>query len=145
MFTNNPQETFVAIHNNQIIGFIRSFPCTGMFKDLNYAPGEYEYITSHKVEELSFEQRRKWQFMCFKMHDLETFHSHVGPFGILPEYHGMGVGSLLMEDYFSRLEGVPSNLETFNPGTARFYEKRGYEVVATEDLLGVTGYWLLRE
>ena len=80
--------------------------------------------------------------MCFKMHDLETFHSHVGPFGVLPEYHGMGVGSLLMEDYFSRLEGVPSYLETFNTGTARFYEKRGYEVVATEDLLGVTGYWM---
>ena len=51
----------------------------------------------------------------------------------------------MMEDYFSRLDGVPSFLETFSPGTAIFYEDRGYEVVATEDLLGVTGYWMLRE
>jgi hypothetical protein len=57
----------------------------------------------------------------------------------------MGIGSLLMEDYFSRIDDTPSFLETFSPETARFYEKRGYEVVSREDLLGVTGYWMLRE
>jgi len=145
MFTNNPQETFVALNNEKIVGFFRSFPCTGMLKDLYYSPGEYEYISSNRIEELSFEQRRKWQFMCFKEHDLDTPHSHVGPFGVLPEYHGRGVGSLLMENYFSRLEGAPSFLETFSSGTVKFYEKRGYEVVAKEDLLEVIGYWMLRK
>lgn len=145
MFTNNPQETFVALQNGKIIGFIRSFPCTGVAKNLNYSPGEYEYITSHKIEDLSFEQRRKWQFMTIKEHDLHTLHSHVGPFGVLPEFHGRGVGSMLMEDYFSRLECVPSYLETFSPKTAKFYEKRGYKLVAIDDLLGMKGYWMLRE
>lgn len=43
------------------------------------------------------------------------------------------------------LEDIPSFLETFDIRTLKFYEKRGYELVASDDLLGVKGYWLLRE
>ena len=145
MYTNNPRETFVAIHEGRIIGYIRSFPCTGLFEGLSYSEGEYEYITSHEIEELSVEQRRKWWLMTMKRHDLDTPHSHVGPFGVLPEFQGRGVGSRLMEDYFSRLKGVPSYLETFTATNARFYEKRGYELILTDEVLGVKGYWLLRD
>lgn len=144
MYSNNPQETFVALHNGIIIGFIRSFPCTGLFKDLSYSEGEYEYITSHKIEDLSFEQRRKWWLMTMKSHDLDIPHSHVGPFAVLPEFQGKGVGSKLMEDYFSRLEGV-SYLETFTATNARFYEKRGYKLIETDEVLGMKGYWLRRD
>ena len=145
MYNNNPQEIFVAIHEEKIIGFIRSFPCTGLFKDLSYSEGEHEYITSHEIEELSIEQRRKWWLMTMKRHDLDTPHSHVGPFGVLPEFQGRGVGSKLIENYFSRLKGVPSYLETFTATNARFYEKRGYELIVTERVLGMKGYWLLRD
>lgn len=144
MYSNNPQETFVALHNGIIIGFIRSFPCTGLFKDLSYSEGEYEYITSHKIEDLSFEQRRKWWLMTMKSHDLDIPHSHVGPFAVLPEFQGKGVGSKLMEDYFSRLEGV-SYLETFTATNARFYEKRGYKLIETDEVLGMKGYWMRRD
>jgi GNAT superfamily N-acetyltransferase len=145
MYTNNPQDTFVAVHEGKIIGFIRSFPCTGLFKDLSYSEGEHEYIKSHEIEELTMEQRRKWWLMTMKKHDLDTPHNHVGPFGVLPEFQGRGVGSKLIEDYFSRLEGVPSYLETFMATNARFYKKRGYELIVTDDVLGMKGYWLLRE
>ena len=145
MYNNNPQETFVAIHEEKIIGFIRSFPCTGLFKDLSYSAGEHEYITSHEIEELSIEQRRKWWLMTMKRHDLDTPHSHVGPFGVLPEFQGRGVGSKLIENYFSRLKGDPSYLETFTATNARFYEKRGYELMVTDEVLGMKGYWLLRD
>lgn len=144
MYSNNPQETFVALHNGIIIGFIRSFPCTVLFKDLSYSEGEYEYITSHKIEDLSFEQRRKWWLMTMKSHDLDIPHSHVGPFAVLPEFQGKGVGSKLMEDYFSRLDGV-SYLETFTATNARFYEKRGYKLIETDEVLGMKGYWLRRD
>ncbi len=144
MYTNNPQETFVAIHEGKIIGFIRSFPCTGLFRDVSYSEGEYKYITSHEIEELSVEQRRKWWLMSMKEHDLDSPHSHVGPFGVIPEFQGRGVGSKLIEDYFFRLEGVHSYLETFTVTNARFYEKRGYELIVTDDVLGMKGFWLLR-
>ena len=31
-------------------------------------------------------------------HDLDIPHSHVGPFGVLSEFQGKGVGSMLIED-----------------------------------------------
>jgi len=145
IYTNNPKETFVALHNEEIIGFIRSFPCTGLFKDLSYSEDEYEHIINSEIWELSGEQRRKWWLMAMKEHDLQTPHSHVGPFGVLPEYQGKGVGSMLIEDYFSRLGGVPSYLETFTSPNAHFYVKRGYRLVASDTVLGMKGYWLLRE
>jgi GNAT superfamily N-acetyltransferase len=145
MYTKNPQETFVAVHKGKIIGFIRSFPCTGLFKNLSYSEGEYEYITGHEIEDLSFEQRRKWWLMTMKSHDLDTLHSHVGPYAVLPEFQGRGVGTRLMEDYLSRLEGGPSYLETFTATNARFYEKRGYKLIVTDEVLGMKGYWLLHD
>ncbi|MBD3206593.1 GNAT family N-acetyltransferase [Candidatus Bathyarchaeota archaeon] len=145
MYTINPQETYVAVHGDRIIGFIRSFPCTGLFKELAYDEGEYEQVTSKQVWELPADLRRKWWLMTMKKHDLQTPHSHVGPFGVLPEYQGKGIGSMLMKDYFERLDGVPSYLETFTSVNAGFYVKRGYRLICKDSVLGMTGYWLLRE
>jgi GNAT superfamily N-acetyltransferase len=80
-----------------------------------------------------------------KKHDLQVPHSHVGPFGVLPEYQGKGIGSMLMEDYFGRLDGVPSYLETFTSVNASFYLKRGNRLIVEDSVLGMTGYCLLRE
>lgn len=145
MYTNNPQENFVAVHEDRVIGFIRSFPCTGLFKSLSYEKGEYEEIIGKHIWELSVEQRRKWWLMSMKEHDLQTPHSHVGPFAVLPEFQGKGVGSMLMDDYLNRLDGSPSFLETFTSVNAHFYVKRGYRFVVSDTVLGMTGYWLLRE
>jgi GNAT superfamily N-acetyltransferase len=145
MYTNNPQETYVAVDEDSIIGFIRSFPCTSLFKELAYDEGEYEQVTSKQVWELPADLRRKWWLMTMKKHDLQTPHSHVGPFGVLPEYQGKGIGSMLMKDYFERLDGVPSYLETFTLVNAGFYVKRGYRLICKDSVLGMTGYWLLRE
>jgi hypothetical protein len=50
-----------------------------------------------------------------------------------------------MRDYFSRLEGVPSYLETFTSSNASFYEKRGYKLIETDEVLGVKGYFMRRD
>jgi hypothetical protein len=86
MYTNSPQETFVAVYKEKIIGLIRSFPCTGVFKDLSYSEGEYEHFTNSKLEDLAPEQRRKWWYMTMKINDLKTPHTHVGPFAVLSDY-----------------------------------------------------------
>ena len=141
MYTNNPQETYVASHNDKIVGLIRSFPCLGLFKQLEYADGEHEHILQNRIEDLTHEQRQKWWLMTMKKHDLQVPHSHVGPFAVLPEYQGKGVGSLLFEDYLGRTKGT-LYLETFTDSNAGFYQKRGYTLIETDDVLGMKGYFL---
>jgi predicted N-acetyltransferase YhbS len=79
-----------------------------------------------------------------KNHDLTIPHSHVGPFAVLSEFQGKGVGSKLIEDYFSRLQGT-SYLETYTAENAKFYEKRGYKLIEVDELLGMKGYWMRRD
>jgi predicted N-acetyltransferase YhbS len=79
-----------------------------------------------------------------KLNDLKIPHTHVGPFAVLPEYQGRGIGSKLFENYLSRLEGT-SYFETFAPNTARFYRKRGHTLIKTDEALGIKGYWLRRD
>ena len=146
MYVDWPQETFVAVHEGRVIGSLRSTPCTGNYHSGDsYSEGEYEYIINHKIEELSIEQRWKWCNMTCGSHDIDIPHSHVGPGAVLPIFQGIGVGSMLMEDYFSRLGGVVSFLETFQESNARFYENRGYRVVADDFVLGLKGYWMIRD
>jgi predicted N-acetyltransferase YhbS len=144
MYTNNPQDTFVALIEDKIVGLIRSFPCTGLFKDLSYSEGEYEHIIRNKIENLTQEQRRKWWLMTMKKHDLQILHTHVGPFAVLPNYQGMGIGSKLFQNYLSRLKGT-SYFETFTEENAHFYVKRGHKIIAVDEVLGIKGYWLRRD
>ena len=144
MYTNNPQDTFVALHDGKIVGLIRSFPCTGVFKDLSYSEGEYEQIIGNKIENLTQEQRRKWWLMTMKKHDLRTPHTHVGPFAVLPDYQGKGIGSKLFQNYLCRLKGT-SHFETFTEENANFYEKRGHKIVTVDEVLGIKGYWVRRD
>lgn len=145
MFADWPQETFVAVHDGRVIGCIRSHHCTGdRYSWVSCTEEEYEYIINQKIK-LSVEQRWKWLEKTCEGYDPIIPHSHVGPIAVLPELQGKGVGSRLMMDYFSRLNGGVSFLETFQESNARFYEKCGYRVTATNYILGLKGYWLIRD
>jgi ribosomal protein S18 acetylase RimI-like enzyme len=149
LYTNNPQETFVAVHEGKIVGVIRSVPCSGedFLPNFSLSKEEYTRIASLKVEYLSFEERYKWWMMTWKKHDPATPHSHVGPVAISPEFQGQGIGSQLMRDYHARLDriGTPSYLETTKPMNVRFYEKNGYEIIETEYALGFEHYFMWRD
>jgi predicted N-acetyltransferase YhbS len=79
-----------------------------------------------------------------KKNDLKTSHTHMGPFAVLPEYQGKGVGSKLFQNYLSKLKGI-SCFETFTEENAHFYEKRGHKIVTVDEVLGIKGYWLRRD
>ena len=94
---------------------------------------------------MSIGQRWKWVKKACESHDLDTSHSHVGSIAVLSMFQGKGVGSMLLEDYFSRLDGGVSFLETFTESNSHFYENRGYRLVAADFVLGVKGYWMKRD
>jgi predicted N-acetyltransferase YhbS len=149
LYTNNPQETYVAVHKGKIVGVIRSVPCSGedFFPSFPFSKEEHDFFASKKIEQLSFEERLKWWMMTWKKHDPATPHSHVGPVAVSPEVQGQGIGSKLMRDYHTRLDrvGTPSYLETTKPMNVRFYQKHGYKIVETDYLLGFEHYFMWRD
>jgi GNAT superfamily N-acetyltransferase len=145
MYSGSPHEPFVAVHKGKVIGSIKSHSCTGeRYSGHSCSEEEYDYIVNQKIEELSIEQRWKCVKKACESHDLDISHSHVGAVAVLPEFQGKGVGSMLLEDYFSRMDGGVSFLETFTEFNARFYGNRGYRLVAADFVLGVKGYWMKR-
>jgi predicted N-acetyltransferase YhbS len=149
LYTNNPQETYVAVRGGNIVGVIRSVPCSGedFLPNFPLSKEEYTKLASKKTEQLSFEERYKWWMMTWKKHDPTTAHSHVGPVAVSPELQGQGIGSKLMRDYHVRLDrtGIPSYLETTKPMNVRFYEKHGYKIIETEYALGFEHYFMWRD
>jgi ribosomal protein S18 acetylase RimI-like enzyme len=57
--------------------------------------------------------------------------------GVLSNYQGQGIGGRLLEPVLKQadLEGYPCYLETSTEGAVRFYQRHGFEVIATERLL----------
>jgi predicted N-acetyltransferase YhbS len=146
MYTEDPQETFVALHNGKVVGCIRSRLCSGdHYSWHSCSDEEYDYIVNQKIEDLSIEQRFKWLGKTCKGYDPAGLHSHMGPIAVLPRLQGKGIGTLLMEDYFSRIGDRASFLETFQEINVCFYEKCGYRIVNTEYILGLKGYWMTRD
>ena len=100
LYTNNPRETYVAVHKGKIVGVIRSAPCSGdFFSRFPYSEEEHTNFASQKIEQLSFEERLKWWMMTWEKHDPATPHSHLGPIATSPEFQRQGIGSKLMKDY----------------------------------------------
>jgi GNAT superfamily N-acetyltransferase len=148
VFTNNPQNTYLAINNGQIIGAIRSFNCSSNIRPRPpFSPTEHDYFSSKNLSDLSLDERRRWWSMIWGKHDPVSLHSHVGPFGILPGFQGRGIGSRLMKHYLTRQDkaGMPSYLETDKPINVRFYRKHGYKVIETDYCLGVEFFCLWRD
>lgn len=74
-------------------------------------------------------------------------HSHLGPVAVDPDLQGRGIGSMLLTEYCSRLDGTGtlSYLETDKPENVRLYERFGYEVTSEADIIGVKNWFMTRE
>ena len=73
-------------------------------------------------------------------------HWHVGPLGVDAHLQGQGIGSSLMRVFCAQMDAAGDNayLETDKSINVRFYEKFGFEVVHSEDVLGVTSWYMIR-
>jgi ribosomal protein S18 acetylase RimI-like enzyme len=74
-------------------------------------------------------------------------HSHFGPFGVLPELQGRGIGRLVLSEYTRRLDaaGEDAYLETEKRENVALYSRFGFEVVEEADVLGVPNWFMWRE
>jgi GNAT superfamily N-acetyltransferase len=74
-------------------------------------------------------------------------HAHFGPFGVLPELQGRGIGSLVLTEYTRRLDaaGEDAYLETEKRENVALYSRFGFEVVEEAEVLGVPNWFMWRD
>ena len=65
-------------------------------------------------------------------------HIYLDSIGVLPEHRGRGIATSLLEIGFAWADarGLPISLDTLDDGNVAFYQRRGFEVVATEPVVG---------
>jgi Acetyltransferase (GNAT) family len=74
-------------------------------------------------------------------------HAHFGPFGVLPELQGRGIGSLVLTEYTRRLDAASEDayLETEKRENVALYSRFGFEVVEEAEVLGVPNWFMWRD
>ena len=80
-------------------------------------------------------------------HDPHEPHWHIGPVGVMPDLQGRGIGTALLELFLSSTDatGSPTFLETDVDRNVALYENLGFEVVAQEDIIGVSTRFMWRD
>jgi ribosomal protein S18 acetylase RimI-like enzyme len=87
----------------------------------------------------------RWQ-VAWERRDPDGPHAHFGPFGVVPELQGRGIGSLVLSEYTHRLDAAAedSYLEADKPENVALYGRYGFEVIDETEVLGVRCWFMWR-
>ncbi|MEN8173444.1 MAG: GNAT family N-acetyltransferase, partial [Chloroflexota bacterium] len=144
MLRDRPKETILAVKGNQIIGVCRSFICRGD----HAIPQEIQELLDTSDSNLSsFKDRNNTWQGTWARRDPSIRHNHLGPIGVLPAYQGLGVGTLLMENYCKLVDeqALPAYLETDKSSSVSFYSKFNFTLIDKTEILAVMNYFMWRE
>ena len=83
---------------------------------------------------------------AWQRRDPEERHWHLGPLAVDAHLQGAGIGSRMMHAFCARMDaaGDDAYLETDKPINVRFYERFGFEIIAEQEVIGVTNWFMLR-
>jgi len=132
-----PGIVFLAKKGLTLLGVMRMKSCDGRKAlDDPAGPPDENDINWRKTV-----WRREWAH-----HDPSEQHWHLGPIGVLPSHHGMGIGSKLMQRFCREVDACRAEayLETDLERNARFYEKFGFKIVARSDIFRVSNRYMIR-
>lgn len=89
---------------------------------------------------------REW-LGTWSNHDSPERHYHFGPIGVDAHLQGQGIGSELMRDFCARMDAANeiAYLETDKEINVGFYERFGFEVIGTAQVIGVPNWFMLRK
>ena len=137
LFTALPGIVFLAKAHATIIGVMRMKSCVGREVEKESTPMQRENTLSWRKSVW----HREWA-----AHDPSAQHWHLGPIGVLPAYQGMGVGSRLMQRFCNEVDACSATayLETDLDENVRFYNKFGFETIATSILFDVENRYMQR-
>lgn len=74
-------------------------------------------------------------------------HWHCGPLGVLPQYQGQGIGTMLIREALKIVDqtGMDAYAETASSDNVRLYERFDFETVEQLSILGNTNWLMLRK
>ncbi len=137
LFAELPGVTFLAKAGQAIVGVMRMKSCKGR------KPPE-DPIGPIDPDDINW-RKAVWH-RAWARRDPAEQHWHLGPIGVLPDRQGAGIGSALMQRFCREVDACRSMayLETDLEKNVRFYEKFGFKVVATSDVLHVKNSYMVR-
>jgi len=137
LFTQLPGIVFLAKEKQNIIGVMRMKSCEG-----------YKPVDDPKdpEDENDINWRKSVWHTEWARHEPFKQHWHLGPIGVLPDYQGLGIGTLLMERFCEEVDVCKAEayLETDVDKNVRFYEKFGFKVVSESVIFNVKNRYMLR-
>ncbi len=143
MIERFPGQTFVAKDDGQIVGGM------GMVEWPNCQLPPLKMLpvlpTMLKILGWRITKVFKWIPAWAKL-DPKQPHWHFGPFGVLPERQGQGIGSQLLTYFCEHVDrlGMAAYLETDKPENVRLYQRFNFEVTSEAPTLGVPNWFMWR-
>ncbi len=134
----------VAVQNDRIVGFAHwiSHPgCHPSDETLAAVAPPLFAALDEDVMTRVLTWRQAWG-----ARDPDHPHSHFGPFAVHPDAQGRGLGRRMLTHYCAELDrrDEPGYLETERIENVRLYEKSGFAVLSTLDVLGVQSWFMMR-
>jgi ribosomal protein S18 acetylase RimI-like enzyme len=133
-----------AFENDTLVGI------AGMIAPGHCQPTSMEKLalTPRVVPAVGFEAAvrvRSWLDQWAR-YDLGQPHWHLGPVSVDAHLQGTGIGTRLMNEYCSRVDAthVTGYLETDKASNVTFYEKFGFETIASAAVLETPNWFMKR-
>ena len=138
LFIESPGIIFLAKEKQNIIGVMRMISCQG-----NKAAD----VPKESKDENDITWRKSVWHGEWERRDPLTQHWHLGPIGVLPNYQGQGIGSMLLERFCKEVDACQAEayLETDLDKNVRLYEKFGFKLTAETEIFGVKNRFMLRD
>ncbi|MGV7223617.1 MAG: GNAT family N-acetyltransferase [Nitrospinales bacterium] len=137
LFTHLPGIVFLVKERQNIIGVMRMKSCEG-----------YKPVDDPKdpIDKNDINWRKSVWHTEWARHEPLNQHWHLGPIGVLPDYQGLGIGTMLMERFCKEVDAciAEAYLETDVDKNVRFYEKFGFQVVSESKIFKVKNRYMLR-
>ncbi|MBI2832564.1 MAG: GNAT family N-acetyltransferase [Chloroflexi bacterium] len=139
-----PGQPFVAKDNGQIVGVMKMVE----WPDCQPSPLKMFSLMPVMLKELRGSTLRTMKWMPeWGRRDPRKPHWHFGPFGVLPERQGQGIGSQLLTYFCQRVDDVggAAYLETDKPVNVKLYQRFGFVVTSEAKVLGQPNWFMWRE
>ena len=138
-----PGQTSVAKDDGQVVGGMRmvEWPSCQLppLKMLPLLPAMLKVLGGRMI------RVSRWMSAWAKLDPKEP-HWHFGPFAVLPERQGQGIGSQLLTRFCEHVDHLEAAayLETDKPENVRLYQRFGFVVTAEAPVLGVPNWFMWR-